>query len=112
MGPDENVGFWVLHCKEANNDKKPCSATKYRDSIDLLSLARFLHVIDVQPMVSESVLRGCVDWLCGTVSVLRGCVDWLCGTVLVLRGCVGWLCGTVLVLRGCVVWLCETVLVL
>ena len=68
--PDENVAFWVLHCKEGKDDKKPCSATKYRDSIDLLSLARFLHVIDVEPMVSELVLRvvyvGCVGlcWFC------------------------------------------------
>ncbi|KAI0219100.1 hypothetical protein LSAT2_029283 [Lamellibrachia satsuma] len=50
--PSDRVAFWVLHCKKATDKDKPCLVTRYRDNVDLISLARFLHVIDVKPVVT------------------------------------------------------------
>ena len=51
-GTGERSMIWVLQCK-STVDKAPCAHSKYHDSIHLISLARFLKVLNIDLIVSS-----------------------------------------------------------
>ena len=54
---DEEVAIWLIKCSDIGEDD-PCAVYKYKDNMDLTSLARFARAVD-RPMIVSFVLHPC-----------------------------------------------------